>query len=193
MTEVDHRTVAPVGPPPAAGTWPPPQLIPQPPSWGQPPAWGQPPPPAPAPAWRNRCLRTTATAALALIAGLGGGLLGAHIGPSTRTDTAAVNAQSQHQQDINLCSVYGMVNAAGSHPDQTRTEGLVYVVAMQQALDANPGASPQIRSAMADVFSALHQIAAYKVDSKGLSQQPALDDAAAKAAYDHGRQVCGLD
>ncbi len=185
--------------------------------YGQPPAYAQPPQPTQAPlppptppkssgdggAKRRRVLQVTALVAIVLAAGLLGGIVGGAIAhrttaattPTTQSPvTTTYPAETVQTQSIQLCTAYATINSAMPKPQSNALEVLPAVNGLRIALNDNPAASPEIRSAITDVvhnYDAL--IAAFgKVRDRGLAKPPTYDLGQAQEILDRAWNVCKL-
>ncbi|WP_233716590.1 MULTISPECIES: hypothetical protein [Mycolicibacterium] len=79
--------------------------------------------------------------------------------------------------------------------DKKASDLLPGVAALESSLQEFPGASPEIREAVADMVSIYYaRIAAYApVRTRGLAEPPPHTAEAENAASDRVWQICGLD
>lgn len=100
-----------------------------------------------------------------------------------------------HAQDVGLCTRYATINSAMPAKDKKASDLLPGVAALESSLQEFPGASPEIREAVADMVSIYYaRIAAYApVRSRGLAEPPPHSAEAENAASDRVWQICGLD
>ena len=100
-----------------------------------------------------------------------------------------------HAQDVGLCTRYAIINGAMPTRDTKASDLLPGVAALESSLQEFPGASPEIREAVADMVSIYYaRIAAYApVRSRGLAEPPPHSAEAENAASDRVWQICGLD
>ncbi len=104
-------------------------------------------------------------------------------------------AADTHAQDVALCTKYAIINSALPKRDSNAGDLLPAVTALENALRENPDASPQIRTAIADMTAAYYaRMGAYApVRSRGLAEPPPHDLEAENAAADQAWAICGLD
>lgn len=181
------------------------------PAYAQPPQPGQAPTPPTAPpkgsgeggGKRPRIGRITAMVATVLAAGLLGGVAGAAVTHRTTATvepaapvpaTPTYSAATIQAQNIQLCTAYATINSAMPKPQSNALEVLPAVNALRIALNDNPAAAPEIRTAVMDVvhnYDAL--IAAFgKVRERGLAKPPAYDLGQAQQILDRAWDVCQL-
>ncbi|SLI19233.1 Uncharacterised protein [Mycobacteroides abscessus subsp. abscessus] len=97
-----------------------------------------------------------AVAAAAITSGLVGGLAGVLIGanvvapqrPAAVQATATPSAAEVDAANTDLCTRFYTAHAAQPTPQKTAADIIPYVDYVQAALDANPAASPEVRSAI---------------------------------------------
>lgn len=146
--------------------------------------------------WRRRTVIAAVIAATALGGGAVGALLTGLIQHSAEPTVAASSptAETVHAQDVKLCTAYAIINSATPKPDNKGIDLLPGATALQVAVDANPDASPEVRTAMTQVIDVFYaRMASYApVRIRGLAEPPGYDQGAAQAAYDRAWQVCEL-
>lgn len=183
--------------------------------YGSAPAYGadgaptpQPTPPPPSPGGspdggkRKTIGRIAMLVAAILIAGLVGGILGAVIVSRTSTNPAPVDqpvaptysASTIQAQNIQLCTAYATINSSMPSPAENGMQVLPGANGLRLALNENPAASPEIRSAISDVIGQFDaMIAAFgKVRTRGLAEPPHYDSERAQQISDRAWDVCQL-
>lgn len=144
-------------------------------------------------------------AATALVAAGMGAVVGTIVTRSS-TDSASQTGQptnaastpatgDTHAQNVGLCTRYAIVNGAMPTKDKKASDILPGVTALETALQEFPGASPDIREAVAGMVSAYYaRMAAYgPIRQRGLAEPPTHSAEAEQAASDRVWQICGLD
>ncbi len=163
-----------------------------------PPPW-QPPPPA-----RNRIGWIVAVVAItALLSAALGAVLGATLNsktnasttPNDAEDASSATAADRHSEDIALCTKYAIVNASLPNRASTGLQLLTAAAVLENAMEANPGATSEIRSALTAVVDNYYESAAKSgnVRTRGLAEPPSYDLDQAGAVYARAWEVCGLD
>jgi hypothetical protein len=96
---------------------------------------------------------------------------------------------------VGLCTRYAIINGAMPAKDTKASDLLPGVTALETSLQEFPGASPEIREAVADMVSAYYaRMAAYgPIRKRGLAEPPTHNVEAEQAASDRVWQMCGLD
>ena len=113
--------------------------------------------------------------------------------PATVADAPATG--DTHAQDVGLCTRYATINSAMPAKDTKASDLLPGVAALESSLQEFPGASSNIRTAVADMVSIYYaRIAAYApVRTRGLAEPRPHSATAENAASDRVWEICGLD
>lgn len=166
---------------------------------GTPPLPWQPPPPRNRSSW----IMVTVVAVTALLSAGLGGILGATLSAKTLSSTsqddtvktATPAAADTHTQDVALCTRYVIVNASLPKQSSTSMELLAGAAVLENAIGANPAASPEIISALTAVIDNYYKSAADagKVQTRGLAEPPDYDLDEARVTYERAWSACGLD
>ena len=171
------------------------------------PAPGRPGPPSVAPKRPHRVGLIAAVAATALISAGLGAAVGTVVTKSASPNTGAAQTSEPtnaagapatgdtHAQDVGLCTRYAIVNGAMPAKDKKASDLLPGVTALETALQEFPGASPEIREAVAGMVSAYYaRMAAYgPIRQRGLAEPPTHSVEAEQAASDRVWKIWGLD
>ncbi|KAA1429577.1 hypothetical protein [Mycolicibacter arupensis] len=131
---------------------------------------------------------------------IGGGIAGALLTTTTRhtssdAPSATVRpAADTHTQDVQLCTAYATINAVRPKPETNGMEILPAASALQLAIDANPGASPEIRAAMENVVAVFYKSMAdfEKVRPRGLAEPTPYRQDEATDSYKQAWDACRL-
>ncbi|SHT80807.1 hypothetical protein [Mycobacteroides abscessus] len=161
------------------------------------------PPPSP-PNRPGRGGLIAVVAAIALISAGLGTAVGAIVIKSTSSNAATVQPTNvagapatgdTHAQDVGLCTRYATINSAMPRKDKNAAELLPGVAALETSLQEFPGASPEIREAVAELVSVYYaRMAGYApVRARGLAEPRPHRAAEENAASERLWNICGLD